>query len=617
MNILANKKSEEYLDNLLNGNGDPDYISEDDFLREIEADFPELNDDDFMRRFADDVDNTFEEDMERDRYRYSLDREKKTESEPIFKAAVTPASYEDVDTLDYDEESSEAVNDAAEMFLQSMSEEEPIIRQEEKEEKELKIDDDFLASLEEFVPVAEPEPAKESEAETNETASDLTDDSSLDDNSQNTASEDVPLTVEEFDLDALMKEASEGISPVEDYTENASDTPSVDPSSVGTEFAGLFDDTDARALGDIDVDNLGDIPLPTDLTDSASGEAVSSGFDDDLDDINNMLASEDLGSVGLGDSEEDGIGIDVFEGLEGLDTSFDMDSEMSAEDILGQLGADISEDDSSNEKKGKKDGKKGFGGFKGFLEALFASTEPDEEEPALSKEEKKALKEQKKKEKEEQKKAKAAAKPKKEKGDKAAEKAAKQAEKERKKAEKANEPKGKPLPKVRTFLILLLAVSIIVLFYFGVNFFGYKFSMDNIKSLYTKSNYTECYNLIKEMDVKENDLALKNKIILLSKLQNRSSSANSLMQVGMYPEALDHLLKAVAHYDSDLNSAVSIGCEAEYNAEFNKVSDMLLTYYKIGVKRAREINALRDNVEFSRALYDVSDAAFPVKDKKK
>ena len=56
---MAKDSNEEYLENLLGEVSK--YTSDEDFLNEVDGDFPELNDEKFMEQYAQDIDNVFEE----------------------------------------------------------------------------------------------------------------------------------------------------------------------------------------------------------------------------------------------------------------------------------------------------------------------------------------------------------------------------------------------------------------------------------------------------------------------------------------------------------------------------------------------------------------------------
>lgn len=558
---MAKDNGEEYLEKLLGKvNGD---FSDDDFLKDIDEDFPELNDQKFMEEFAKDVDKVVVEDF-----------------------------------LDKAENSDDSIIDdlKAELEADGVNEQ---INFEDSRDLSFPEDMDFDIPFD------------------NQDSSDAIDDYDMEgfnlDNLMNEAlagatienyenelnSEEIneELTISEdnrSDLD-IPEDNQSGLDIPDDNQEEL-DIPELGLPDVSEELSNLFDkmeevDSQAFTNKNVNLDVLGD-GVMSDLSDIDEMIMSELGEDD-----NGMSLSEEATAMNEMLLNNDELGLDLFDGLEGL--SMDTDN-MSADDILGELGfsSDVDTDDTEEEKPAAK-------GLKGFVNSVLESAQPEEdtEDPAAKKERKKKEKEEKKKAKEEKKKAKAekkAAKPKKEK---------------KQKKEKKPEPKGKPLPKLKTFLILVLAVSIIVLFFIGTNYFGYQMNISNVKQLYNNGQYIEAYSQIKGIDVKESDAKLKNEITIISKLYKYLDSYPRIVDLEMYPEALCELLDAVKAYDYYIDDAKEIGVEGLYNSFLGKIEEKLKSDFKIDLKKAREINSYKEEVPYSRAVYDIVDAIYKPKDK--
>ena len=520
---MAKDNGEEYLEKLLGKvNGD---FSDDDFLKDIDEDFPELNDQKFMEEFAKDVDKVVVEDF-----------------------------------LDKAENSDDSIIDdlKAELEADGVNEQ---INFEDSRDLSFPEDMDFDIPFD------------------NQDSSDAIDD----------------YDMEGFNLDDIPEDNQSGLD-IPDDNQDDLDIPELGLPDVSEELSNLFDkmeevDSQAFTNKNVNLDVLGD-GLMSDLSDIDEMIMSELGEDD-----NGMSLSEEATAMNEMLLNNDELGLDLFDGLEGL--SMDTDN-MSADDILGELGfsSDVDIDDTEEEKPAAK-------GLKGFVNSVLESAQPEEdtEDPAAKKERKKKEKEEKKKAKEEKKKAKAekkAAKPKKEK---------------KQKKEKEPEPKGKPLPKLKTFLILVLAVSIIVLFFIGTNYFGYQMNISNVKQLYNNGQYIEAYSQIKGIDVKESDAKLKNEITIISKLYKYLDSYPRIVDLEMYPEALCELLDAVKAYDYYIDDAKEIGVEGLYNSFLGKIEEKLKSDFKIDLKKAREINSYKEEVPYSRAVYDIVDAIYKPKDK--
>ena len=239
----------------------------------------------------------------------------------------------------------------------------------------------------------------------------------------------------------------------------------------------------------------------------------------------------------------------------------------------------------------------------GFLAAIFESANAQDDEPELTKEEKEALKEEKKKAKEEKKALKAEKKKAKEEKKKAKEAA--KPKKEKKPKEEGPKEKGKPLPKLKTILIFLLAASIVVLFKFGMDFLSYNMMVDKAKSAFTNSNFTEAYNTISGYKVKPTEQKLQKQIVLVNKLYKHLNSYENLVQIKIYTQALNQLLNGVKQYDEAIKEAEELGVKEQYDTILDKLSSRLISGFGIGLSRAREIIAYNDEILYSNAIYEI------------
>ena len=88
-----------------------------------------------------------------------------------------------------------------------------------------------------------------------------------------------------------------------------------------------------------------------------------------------------------------------------------------------------------------------------------------------------------------------------------------------------------------------------------------------------------------------------------------------IVDLEMYPEALCELLDAVKAYDYYIDDAKEIGVEGLYNSFLGKIEEKLKSDFKIDLKKAREINSYKEEVPYSRAVYDIVDAIYKPKDK--
>ncbi len=230
-----------------------------------------------------------------------------------------------------------------------------------------------------------------------------------------------------------------------------------------------------------------------------------------------------------------------------------------------------------------------------------AKTEP--EEPQETEEEKKArLKKEKKEAKEKEKKEKKEAKEKEKKEKKAAKEKAKREKPPKPPKEKDNTP---PLPKKPVILMFVMAFSILLLVILGSNLLNYSSSITTAKQELDQGNYTQAYEDMAGLDVKEADMDMYQKTLILASVQSQYEAYESFMQDEDYDLALDALISVIGRYDLNYEDAETYGCTVELGLVEQDAENALTEHFSVTADQAREMYGMRSRKDYSLEVYKI------------
>ena len=328
----------------------------------------------------------------------------------------------------------------------------------------------------------------------------------------------------------------------------------------------------------------------------------------DLDDIFGDSSSESgsLDDIFADSSSESGSFDDIFgDGSVGGEGSLDND----LMDIFNEKPA------SKEEKPAKKSG---------IIDKLFANIHDAKSKRAhekmLSDEEKRALR---KKEREEKKAAKKAKKEdpayiaeqeakKKEKEEKKAQakavKEAKKREKEELKKQRQAEEEAEAMKdqgrinRVGAAIVFVCLGAFAASVIFGSDTFSYNQSVANAKEYFGNREYTEAYNELRGVELKNEDIEMYDKVVTVMYVNKQLNSYNNYYAMQMYPEALDSLLKGLEKYDNHLEAAGQLGVVDDLDYVRAQIVVELQTVFSLNEKEAYEIIDTVTQEEYSQKV---------------
>ena len=466
--------------------------------------------------------------------------------------------------------------------------------------------------------------------------------------------------LDDMDLDEL-------VSPLEDVADNSevlakdiqagnenedieSEEPAQDEDVKNSEETTDSDDieTEEIVLEDTPVDEVTEISESTDEepeieadsgeeTGVESGEELGTEIGEELgaeigEELGTEIGEELGGEIGeeiggeTGSDEEDEISFDETGAIE-ADDSLPLESsldDMGEPEILSDK--EIKSGKSSKKgKSGKKDtsGKKGF--FAGVFHKLFANiplTEeelaaiptPEQEEEARKekeaeaakkKEEKKAAADVGKKKKAEEAKKKAADNKAKKAAKDAAKKAAKkEAELKRLRAEALEQPEGKinKAGAIIIFLFFIVAAAVVIV---GTNIFSYDISIADATYKFGNHKYTEAYEGIRGLEIKEKDMEIHDKIYTVMFVNKQLNSYNNFFAMGDYASALDSLIKGLSRYDKYIALARQLGIHTDLDYVRKQIMAELQNVYGVSEREALELMEMTDRQDYSERIYAI------------
>ncbi len=149
----------------------------------------------------------------------------------------------------------------------------------------------------------------------------------------------------------------------------------------------------------------------------------------------------------------------------------------------------------------------------------------------------------------------------------------------------------------------LLATLVLV----GTNMVSYTLSIEKATNYFDGQKYTEAYNEVYGMEIKDEDIAIYDKIMTVMYVNKQLNSYNNYYSVKDYPQALDSLLKGLRRYDKYIELATLLGIESDLKYVREQILAELDNEFKLSEKQAMKIISYDNMEKYSLAVYDVVD----------
>lgn len=154
---------------------------------------------------------------------------------------------------------------------------------------------------------------------------------------------------------------------------------------------------------------------------------------------------------------------------------------------------------------------------------------------------------------------------------------------------------------VMTFFILIGGFILI-----GTDLYSYSLAIDNAHTEFSRKRYDEAYKNIYGADIRKKDQEIYDKIMTVMYVKKELNSYQNYMDINMYPEALDSLLKGLRRYDKYLDRAKELGIKADLDYVKGQILDELKTEFGINEEEAAAINNSEDQIQYSVNVVNVA-----------
>lgn len=220
-------------------------------------------------------------------------------------------------------------------------------------------------------------------------------------------------------------------------------------------------------------------------------------------------------------------------------------------------------------------------------EELKAERERKKKEKAEKKAEKKRLKKEKK-------------------AEKKAKRAEKRKEKEKKKRDKPRIPEERIKVSASTLILIVsLITAIVIVTVFGGRYFWYNSHINEASDLLIDKKYTEAYDALTGLKIKEKDKGLYRQLKILMYIEKEYNSYFNCIRIKMNNEALDSLLQGVEKYHLYKDEADEYGVSKQAEGIYSNILKELSVTFGINEEMAKELVSITDPQEYTRRVNDI------------
>ena len=152
-----------------------------------------------------------------------------------------------------------------------------------------------------------------------------------------------------------------------------------------------------------------------------------------------------------------------------------------------------------------------------------------------------------------------------------------------------------------------MAATLLLLLMLFIKLVPAMMNRETARKAYYKGDYETTYTALFGEKLSEGDQLLFDRSEIILKMSHKYDAFQSYNKMGMRTEALDQLLQAVARYEEWLYIAEVCGCKDAFDAEYAKVVTALSVTYDLTLDRAKEINAMPTDLEYSLMVESIAN----------
>lgn len=164
------------------------------------------------------------------------------------------------------------------------------------------------------------------------------------------------------------------------------------------------------------------------------------------------------------------------------------------------------------------------------------------------------------------------------------------------------EKPGKKISKASMIVIVLFAGTIFGIVYFASTFLSGILQKQHAKDAFAKQDYLTCYEQLYGQNLSEEEDMMFHHARTVLKVERRLIRYENYLDDYQILEALDTLMQALRDYDDLYAEAQSYGAEAEVNAYYARIYEILERDYGLNRESAHAIAACTNKVDYTRYL---------------
>ena len=153
--------------------------------------------------------------------------------------------------------------------------------------------------------------------------------------------------------------------------------------------------------------------------------------------------------------------------------------------------------------------------------------------------------------------------------------------------------------------VFALFASIALFVVIGTNVYSYAINIQNATKNFGMQRYNDAYNEVYGLEIRDEDIEIYDKIMTVMFVNKQLNSYNNYSAIGMYPEALDSLLKGLERYDKYYALAMKLGIQTDLDYVRNQIVKELDNIFYLSVEEAYNIINSPTQLDYSVAVYNV------------
>jgi hypothetical protein len=154
-------------------------------------------------------------------------------------------------------------------------------------------------------------------------------------------------------------------------------------------------------------------------------------------------------------------------------------------------------------------------------------------------------------------------------------------------------------------IVFLFFGLLVLLLLAGTNVISYSLSIQNATNYFEKQKYTQAYNEVYGIEIKDEDIEIYDKIMTVMFVNKQLNSYNNYYSLEKYPEALDSLLKGLKRYDKYIELATMLGIKTDLDYVRNQILAELENVFNLSEKDAFQMLNYDSMEAYSLEVYDV------------